>query len=90
MKLTETSKNILKAVGNIVISSGCSRFFTNIAVATMPGNLGVIAKCTTILSASLMGSMLGDKTYDYTMNAIENFKNGIHIEVTDENEEEEE
>lgn len=90
MKMNENVKNILKGIANIAINSGASRFFTNIAMATMPPETKLIAKGCTIVAASLMGSMMGDKTYDYTMKAIENVKNGIHIEITEENKEEEE
>lgn len=90
MKMNENVKNILKAVANLAINSGASRLFTNIAVATMPAGTGILAKGLTIAAASLMGSMMGDKTYDYTMDMAKNIKDGIHIEIADENEEEEE
>lgn len=88
MKMSDTTKSFLKAASNIAINSGVSRFFTNIAVHTMPAGTGIITKAITIVGASLLGSMMGDKTYDYTADMVKSIKDGIHIEVAEDNEEE--
>jgi len=95
--MNKNTKNVLKAIANIAINSGASRFFTNIAVVTMPSGVGNLTKIVTLGAASLMGSMMGDMTYDYTMSQIENakksFKEVLDIDISEEdfeNEEEEE
>lgn len=88
--MNENVKTVLKSVLNLAINSGSSHFFTNIAVATLPPGVGAVTKVLTIGAASLMGSMMGDKTFDYTMDMVKNVKDAVHIEISSKDFEEEE
>ncbi len=72
--MSENKFGILKMIGRCAIECGCSNVFTNIATATLPGGIGIISKCVTILGASLMGSMAGEKTADWTFDKIDKIK----------------
>ena len=91
--MNENVKGVLKGIANLAINSGASHFFSNVAVATMPAGVGGITKFVTIAAASLMGSMMGDKTFDYTVKMVEDTKKAVNemmsIDISSEDFEEE-
>ena len=91
--INEKTKKALRVVGNIALDSGSSKFFTNVAVATMPAGTGFIAKIITIGAASIIGSMVGERAFDYIEEEIkqtkEFVKEAMEIDISSEDFEEE-
>ena len=87
--MTDSTKKFINTATNLIVNSGCSRFFINVASATMPANANIIVKGVTILGAALMGSMFGDKTYEYTVDQVKNIAENIKVELDKEESEEE-